>query len=134
MNLTDSEKEQIAHAFPALADAIDLYPQALYSAYEGMSLPPLKAEYLPQTVELYLAAGDVESDPAIAIVGNTVTELALDLIPDNPVTTMLSIDGNWAFVQIAQSVVLDRLGDVVLPDALVSEDTILQTLKIHLES
>lgn len=101
---------------PHLAALKDKYPCAVFNAADSKELLPLPA-YKPESINFYLGDEDnPESLPNISFKNGNLDFLHLteDCI-NNPVIQM-EVDGTWVYIEADKEILLDRLGEVELPE------------------
>lgn len=116
IELSSYEKQIIAQNLsPQLAELKAKYPCAVFNAADCQDLPPLPA-YKPASFDMYFGDEDnPEELPNISFKDGQLDYLHLteDCV-NNPVI-QIEIDANWAYIEIEKKILLDRLGNVVLP-------------------
>lgn len=129
--LSQTNTDELAEWYQRFpGELIERFTHAFICAAEGRGIAPIANGYKPKVTNLYLANGDVgDINPAVTVIGELVSEVALDLVPDETDVTMLEIDGEWAYVQIGDVVILDRLGGAMLPQVLVKPEHVASALK-----
>ncbi len=129
--LTKQELEQIRKRLPLHIQAYkDKYPQCVYNTSEAWGAKPFPHGYIPESIDIYYA-----DDPTGADIGffeGKLTVLKLNTPKDKDVIKV-SIDGEWAYIQAGGEVLLNRLGEVILPDILLEHKALLEFTLAHLE-
>ena len=122
--LTERELAQIRKRLPLELQALkDKYPQCVYNVSEAWGASPFPHGYIPESVEIYYA-----DDPSGADIGffeGKLTVFKLNMPKDKDVIKV-SIDCEWAYIQAGGKVLLDRLGEVILPDILLEQKALLE--------
>ncbi len=122
--LTKQELEIIRKRLPPKIQAYkDKYPQAVYSVAEAWGLKPYPHGYVPESIDIYYADDPRGTD--IAFFEGKLISFKLRPPKDKDVIKM-SIDDEWAYIQVGGEVLLDRLGEVILPDILLDQKALLQ--------
>lgn len=88
------------------------YPNATLNAEEFINIPPFPNGYQPKEIEVYL--GDSSEDSVYHYRNGEWFDMNLENITDESVVQIL-IDDCWAFIQVGNEVLLDRMAGVRLP-------------------
>ncbi len=122
--LTKQELEVIRKRLPPKIQAYkDKYPQAVYSVAEAWGLEPYPHGYVPESISIYYADDPRGAD--ILFLNGELLSFRLTAPKDKDVIKV-SIDDEWAYIQVGREVLLDRLGEVILPDILLEQKTLLE--------
>ena len=101
---------------PHLAALKSKYPCAVFNAADSKNLATLPA-YRPETFDMYF--GDEDNDEYLANISFKNGELDFlhltEVCANNPVI-QIEIDGKWAYIEVEKQILLDRLGEVELPE------------------
>lgn len=117
IELSPYEIREIDQKLPThLAALKTKYPCAVFNAADTQELPPLP-EYKPESLEIYYGDEDNPEDlPNISFKNGELDFLHLtESCVNNPVI-QVSVDGEWAYIEVEQQILLDRLGEVELPE------------------
>ena len=122
--LNKRELEQIRRRLPEDIQAYkDKYPQSVYNVSEAWGASPFPHGHIPECIDIYYADDPAGSD--ISFIEGKLTVFKLDKAKDKDVIKV-SIDDEWAYIQVGGKVLLDRLGEVILPDILLDQKALLQ--------
>ena len=122
--LTERELEQIRRRLPRDIQAYkDKYPQAVYNVSEAWGASPFPHGYIPESISIYYS--DDPSGTDIAFQNGKLRNFDLEPSKDKDVIKV-SIDDEWAYIQVGGKVLLDRLGEVILPDILLEQKALLE--------
>ena len=122
--LTDYELQQIRKKLPPKIQALkDKYPQTVYNVSEAWGLKPLPHGYIAEQISIFY--GDNPAGADISFFEGELIVFELNLPKDKNVIKM-SIDADWAYIQVGKEVLLDRLGGVILPDILLEQGRLLE--------
>ena len=105
------------------------YPNATLNAEDYINTPPFPPGYQAKEIEVYL--GDVCEDSAYHYRHGKWFDINLENITDESVVQIL-IDGQWAFIQAGNEVLLDRMGGVELPE-IPSREFCVSRISYHLQ-
>lgn len=117
IELSPYEVREIEKKLPAHLAALKAnYPCATFNAADAQGLPPLPA-YAPASLDMYFGDEDnPEYLPNISFKDGELDFLHLtEDCANNPVI-QIEIDGMWAYIEVERQILLDRLGDVKLPE------------------
>lgn len=121
--LSERKLKQIAKLPKEIQAWKDKYPNAVYNVSEAWDVPPLPEGHIPEDIAIYYADETMGSD--ILIYQGVLHNFELDPPKDKKVIKM-AVDDDWAYIQVERTVLLDRLGGVVLPDILTRQDKLLE--------
>lgn len=122
--LTERELEQIRRRLPKEIQAYkDKYPQCVYNVSEAWGASPFPHGHIPECIDIYY--GDDPSGSDISFIEGKLTVFKLNIPKDKDVIKV-SIDDEWAYIQAGGKVLLDRLGEVILPDMLLDQKALLE--------
>ncbi len=122
--LTKQELEQIRKRLPLHIQALkDKYPQCVYNTSEAWGAKPFSHGYIPESIDIYYSDNTRGSD--ISFIEGKLTVFKLNTPKDKDVIKV-SIDDEWAYIQAGGKVLLDRLGEVILPDILLEHKALLE--------
>ena len=122
--LTKQELEQIRKRLPPRIQALkDKYPQAVYNVSEAWGLKPYPHGYIPESIDIYYADDPTGAD--ISFFEGKLISFDLEPSKDKDVIKM-SVDDEWAYIQVGGRVLLNRLGEVILPEMLLEQKTLLE--------
>ena len=122
--LTERELEQIRRRLPRDIQAYkDKYPQAVYNVSEAWGASPFPHGYIPDEISIYYADSPNGSD--IKFRDGKIVVFKTNMPKDKDVIKV-SIDDEWAYIQVGGKVLLERLGEVILPDILLEQKTLLE--------
>ncbi len=122
--LTKQELEQIRKRLPLHIQAYkDKYPQCVYNTSEAWGAKPFPHGYIPESIEIYYS--DNPSGTDIAFQEGKLRKFKTTMSKDKDVIKV-SIDDEWAYIQAGGKVLLDRLGEVILPDILLEHKALLE--------
>ncbi len=131
LRLTKYKLEQIRKKLPPSIQFLkDEYPQTTYNISEAWDLEPLPDGYVPDYIGVFY--GDDARGSHICLSFGELLPLKLTPPPDKDVVKV-SIDDEWAYIQIKDKVLLDRLGGVVLPDLFLDTQKLLDLSLAHLD-
>ncbi len=129
--LTERELAQIRERLPKDIQAYkDKYPQCVYNVSEAWGASPFPHGYVPEHISIYYSDNPRGSD--IAFWNGKLRNFNLKPSKDKDVIKV-SIDDEWAYIQAGGKVLLDRLGEVILPDMLLDQKALLQFVLANLE-
>ncbi len=122
--LTERELAQIRRRLPRDIQALkDKYPQSVYNVSEAWGASPFPHGYIPESISIYYS--DDPSGTDIAFQNGKLRNFDLEPSKDKDVIKV-SIDDEWAYIQVGGKVLLDRLGEVILPDILLEQKALLE--------
>ncbi len=122
--LTERELAQIRKRLPRDIQAYkDKYPQAVYNTSEAWGASPFPHGYVPEEISIYYSDNATRSD--ITFREGKIVVLKITTPKDKDVIKV-SIDDEWAYIQVGRKVLLDRLGEVILPDILLEQKILLE--------
>ncbi len=90
----------------------DKYPVSISNVALDYNLPRLTERDVVKSIAIYY--GD-DVDEADWFFRDGVTEIFNDRIPKDPHVIRMTVNGDWAYIQIEGRIVFDRLGNVTLP-------------------
>ena len=129
--LTEQELAQIRKRLPLELQALkDKYPQCVYNVSEAWGASPFPHGYIPESIEIYYS--DDPSGTDIAFQDGKLRNFDLEPSKDKDVIKV-SIDDEWAYIQAGGKVLLDRLGEVILPDILLDQKALLEFTLANLQ-
>lgn len=118
IKLSTYEEQQIARKLPPqLAAFKSKYPSAVYNAASAKELPSLAPGIEPEIINFYYGEEDNSKGlPNISFKNRKLDLLYLteDCI-NNPVI-QVEFDGQWAYIEVEKQALLDRTGNVKLPE------------------
>ncbi len=122
--LTEQELAQIRKRLPLELQALkDKYPQCVYNTSEAWGASPFPHGYIPEEISIYYSDDTNGSD--ITYRDGKIAVFKLNKPKDKDVIKV-SIDDEWAYIQAGGKVLLDRLGEVILPDILLDQKALLE--------
>jgi hypothetical protein len=118
---------------PAWIQALkDKYPVSVVNTADTWEEQPLPEDYIPKEVEIFY--GDDVDDSDLFIRDGKLYSFSLREPVDSNVIQVL-IDGNWAYIQVENCIILDRLGGVILPEVVVNPEAIVNSvIKLNLQN
>jgi len=132
IELTTYEDRLIETKLPPHLSAFKTkYPNTVFNAAFSQDLPTLSREYQPESIDIYYGEeNNPEYLPNISIDRRRLNFLHLTKeCEDNPVI-QIEVDGDWAYIEIEQQILLDRMGEVKLPDIEITEEALLKTYEL----
>ena len=131
--LTERELAQIRRRLPRDIQALkDKYPQAVYNTSEAWGAKPFPHGYVPESISIFYTDDPSGRGPDISFYEGNLISFNLEPSKDNDVIKV-SIDAEWAYIQVGRKVLLNRLGGVILPDILLEQKTLLEFSLSNLE-
>lgn len=124
-NLSEYEWQLLSKLPLDIAALVNNYRTDIINAAEFWDEPPFPDNHVPEFIEIYY--GDAES-PHIFIVNGELQDYNVTNLPNNTKSISVLIDDQWAYIQIEATIILNRLGGVVLPDVLVSPSSLINSL------
>ncbi len=122
--LTERELEQIRRRLPTDIQAYkDKYPQAVYNVSEAWGASPFPHGYIPDEISIYY--GDSPNGSDLTFRDGKIVVFKTNM-PEDKDVIKVSIDDEWAYIQVGGKVLLDRLGEVILPDILLEQKILLE--------
>ena len=122
--LGERELAQIRKRLPKDIQALkDKYPQCVYNTSEAWGAKPFPHGYIPESIEIYYSDNPTGTD--VAFLDGKLRNFDLEPSKDKDVIKV-SIDDEWAYIQAGGKVLLDRLGEVILPDILLDQKVLLE--------
>ncbi len=122
--LTERELAQIRRRLPRDIQAYkDKYPQCVYNTSEAWGASPFPHGYVPEEISIYYSDNTNGSD--ITFREGKIVVFKINSPKDKDVIKV-SIDDEWAYIQVGGKVLLDRLGEVILPDILLEQKALLE--------
>ncbi|MDJ0534762.1 MAG: hypothetical protein QNJ70_20155 [Xenococcaceae cyanobacterium MO_207.B15] len=122
--LGERELAQIRKRLPLEIQALkDKYPQCVYNTSEAWGASPFPHGYIPESISIYYSDNPGGTD--IAFQDGKLRNFDLEPSKDKDVIKV-SIDDEWAYIQAGGKVLLDRLGEVILPDILLDQKVLLE--------
>jgi hypothetical protein len=112
--------EFIVNRLELMAESADLvrnlaptqYSNAFINAEEYINAPPLSTGYKAKEIEVFF--GDSPTDSTYHYRDSKWFSINLDNVEKEPVIQIL-IDNQWAFIQVEDEILLDRMGSIELP-------------------
>ncbi len=124
--LSNYQLKQITKKLPPDIQAFkDKYPLSVYNVAEAWGLKPWPHGYIPEYIGIYY--GDAPRGEDISFLDGKLRIFEVRE-PEEINVTKVSIDDEWAYIQIGKRVLLDRLGEVILPELLQEPQKILEIL------
>ena len=121
--LSKNELQQITKRLPPDIQAFkDEYPMSVYNVSEAWGLEPLPHGYVPEDVTVYYDDSPRGGD--IIFLDGELDVFKLRE-PEKKNVTKISVDDEWAYIQVGNTVLLDRLGEAILPDLLLEPQKLL---------
>jgi hypothetical protein len=124
-NLSEYEWKLLSKLPLDIAALVDNYHTEIMNAAEFWDEPPFPEHHIPEIIEIYY--GDADSSH-ILILNGELKDYNVTNLPDNTKSISVLIDDQWAYIQIEENVILNRLGGVVLPEVLVSPSSLINSL------
>ncbi len=122
--LSERELAQIRKRLPVEIQALkEKYPQCVYNVSEAWGASPFPHGYIPESIDIYYS--DNATTPDIAFLDGKLRKFKTTPPKDKDVIKV-SIDDEWAYIQAGGKVLLDRLGEVILPDILLDQKALLE--------
>lgn len=136
ITLSPYEEQQIHQKLPPqLAALKSKYPSAVYNAASSQHLPLLAPDIKPKLINIYYGEDDDDTClPNISFKDGKLDFLYLvEKCVDNPVI-QIEADSTWIYIEIERQILLDRLGDLELPniDDITDEEFLAVTRKTQL--
>ena len=104
------------------------YPNAVWNAADCWDDAPLPANYKPNRIEIYYA--DSADTPHIHFENDQVQYINLPPNAGQSQVIQVWIDGNCKYVEVEGQIILNKLGDVQLPQPKVTATTIANSLRL----
>ena len=89
------------------------YLDSINSAEEYRNVPPFPEGYKPKEIEVFF--GNSPIDSTYHYRNCEWFDINLENSGEEPVTQIL-VDNQWAFIQVEDKVLLDRMGGIKLPE------------------
>lgn len=124
-NLSEYELQLLSNLPLDIVALVNNYHTEIINAADFWDEPPFPDNHVPEIIEIYYS--DAES-PHIFIVNGELKDYKVTNLLDNTKSISVLIDDQWAYIQIEENVILNRLEGVVLPDVLVSPSTLINSL------
>ena len=112
---------------PQFADMRHKYPNAVWNAADCWDDTPLPANYKPNRIEIYYA--DKADRPHIYFENGSVKYINLPADVRQKQVIQVWIDGECRYVEVEKQIILNKLGDVQLPQPKVTATTIANSLR-----
>lgn len=112
--LSEEQLQKITKLPEWMQELKDLYPVTISNVAEDYELPPLPAEYCPYAIENY--DGEDAEDSYLFVLDRKPYSINLEAIKNTNILRVM-VDGSWAYIQINERVLLDRLGGILLPSS-----------------
>ncbi len=103
------------------------YPNAVWNTADCWDDAPLPASYKPNRIEIYYA--DNADTPHIHFENDQVQYINLPPNAGQSQVIQVWIDGNCKYVEVEKQIILNKLGDVQLPQPKVTVNTIANSLR-----
>ncbi len=103
------------------------YPNAVWNAADCWNDAPLPANYKPNRIEIYYA--DQADGPHIHFENDSVQYINLPPDVGQSPVIQVWVDGNCRYVEVSGQIILNKLGDVQLPQPKVTASTIANSLR-----
>lgn len=103
----------------------DRYPLAVYNAADAWKIPALPDSYHPKFINIY--CGDNYRGPYLCLKDDVLIYSDLNILLNSAVFH-IRIDFSWAYIQVEGKPILNRLGGVILPRILTSNECIMKTV------
>ena len=125
--LLPEEQALIQSKLPAqFADMRHKYPNAVWNAADCWDDAPLPANYKPNRIEIYYA--DNASRPHIYFENGSVKYINLPADVRQKQVIQVWIDGECSYVEVEGQIILNKLGNVQLPQPKVTANTIANSM------
>ncbi len=125
--LTFAELGKITAKFPQeIVNICDKYSIAVLNALEFLETPPLPNGYIPSVIEIYYA--DTFGPQVFILDGKLQEYVSIEEIQKDHNSISVLIDYDWAYIQIENRVILDRLGGVIMPEVLVNPEILIYSV------
>lgn len=123
--LTEQEKRIIKRVLPKqIQRFVSEYPQAVYNVAEAWKLKPYSYGHIPEEIAIYYADDPTGIGADIIFDNGKLVVFRVEPPKDKDVIKV-SIDDEWAYIQVGSHVLLDRLGDIILPDMMLEQSKLL---------
>lgn len=123
--LTEKELQRIKKVLPKQIQKFAKdYPQAVYNVAEAWNLKPYPHGHIPEEIAIYYADDPTGVGADIIFDYGKLSVFRVEPPKDRDVIKV-SLDDEWAYIQIGKHVLLDRLGEVILPDMLLESRRLL---------
>ena len=109
-----------------LAQLRHKYPNAVWNAADCWNDAPLPANYKPNRIEIYYA--DKADRPHIHFENDQVQYINLPADVRQSPVIQVWVDGECRYVEVEKQVILNKLGDVQLPQPKVTASTIANSM------
>ena len=123
--LSEYELQQITKLPPDIQALKDKYPLTVYNVAEAWGLKPLPHGYVPEYIGIYY--GDDPRGEDVCFINGKLEDFEMRE-PEEVNVTKVSIDDEWAYIQVGKRVLLDRLGEAILPELFQEPQKILEIL------
>ena len=125
--LPEEEAFIISKLPPQFALLWHKYPNAIWNAADCWDDAPLPANYKPNRIEIYYA--DKAERPHIYFENGSVKYINLPADMRQSPVIQVWVDGECRYVEVEGQIILDKLGDVQLPQPKVTASTIANSLR-----
>lgn len=123
--LTEQELQRIKKVLPKQIQKFAKdYPQAVYNVAEAWKLKPYPHGHIPEEIAIYYADDPTGVGADIIFDNGKLVVFRVEPPKDKDVIKV-SIDDEWAYIQVGSHVLLDRLGDIILPDMMLEQRRLL---------
>lgn len=103
------------------------YPNAVWNAADCWDDAPLPANYKPNRIEIYYA--DNADSPHISYENGEVQYINLPADVGQSQVIQVWVDGLCRYIEVERQIILNKLGDVQLPQPKVTASTIANSLR-----
>ncbi|BAY14082.1 hypothetical protein [Calothrix sp. NIES-2098] len=124
-NFSNYELHLLAKLPLDVAALAEKYRIDIINAAEFWDEPPFPDNYVPEMIEIYY--GNTIS-PHVFILNGQLEDYKLDDLDINRKSIAVQIDDQWAYIQVEGQEILNRLGGVVLPDAVIEPSALLNSI------
>ena len=122
---SEYELEQISKLPMDIALLAHKYKIDIVNAGEVWGEPPFPAGYNPESIEIFYGS---ENEPSICTLNGKLDEYNTSE-PDGKLRSLaVMFDGQWAYIQVENKVIINRLGGVVFPEVIVEPSVLIQSI------
>jgi hypothetical protein len=123
----EDEAQMLKLLPPKYADMRFKYPTAICNAIDFWDDKPLPTNYKPRYIEIYYA--DKADSPHIYFENGSVKYINLPPDVEQSQVIQVWIDGECRYIQLEGQIILNKLGNVQLPQLRVTASTIANSLQ-----
>ncbi|MDJ0696927.1 hypothetical protein [Mastigocoleus sp. MO_188.B34] len=122
---SEYELEQISKLPMDIALLANKYRIDVLNAAEVWGKPPFYKGYKPEIIDIYY--GNIDT-PNVFILNGELKEYNISSNDEKSKSLSVMFDGQWAYIQVEKTIIINRLGGVILPEVIVEPSALIQSI------